>query len=598
MAPIPRKTFFAKIKAFALAHKVWSGIIAIAILFIGYKTVSAFRGTATETRYVTAAAEKGTIIASVSGSGQISASNQVDIKAKASGDVTAVVGKEGQFVKAGTAIAYLDATDAQKAVRDAEISLETAELSLQKLQQPADNLSLIQSQNSLANAKQNLVSDYDNGFTDVADAFLEFPGIMSGLHDVLYTVSGGASNTNQQNIDYYTDVAARYDDSAANFKTDAETKYNSALAAYNKNFSDYKATSRSADTATIERLITESYATAKSIDEALKSANNLIQFYEDKLTTANMKPVAAADQALTTLNGYTSKANTHVQNLLSASNSITDAKNSIAENTASLVKLQAGADPLDVQSNELSLQSRKNALLDAQQNLSYATIRAPFDGTIAKLTVKKGDSVSSGGSIGTFITSEKIAVISENEVDIAKIKVGQKATLTFDAIDGLTIAGEVEEVDSLGTVSQGVVNYDVTIKLLSDDDRIKSGMSISVAIITDIAQDVLTVPASAVKSNAAGSYVEVFDAAPAGSASTAGAVSSTLPRQVSVTTGLSDDTSTQILSGLKEGDIVVTRTITTTAAKPATAASATSLLGGTRAGIGGGAVRATGARGN
>ena len=100
-----------------------------------------------------------------------------------------------------------------------------------------------------------------------------------------------------------------------------------------------------------------------------------------------------------------------------------------------------------------------------------------------------------------LITKQKIAEISLNEVDAAKVKVGQKVTLTFDAIDGLSITGEVSEIDALGTVSQGVVTYGVKIAFDTQDERVKSGMSVSAAIITDVKQNVLLVPNAAVKSN-------------------------------------------------------------------------------------------------
>jgi HlyD family secretion protein len=101
---------------------------------------------------------------------------------------------------------------------------------------------------------------------------------------------------------------------------------------------------------------------------------------------------------------------------------------------------------------------------------------APFDGILATFTAKVGE--SSGSSVGTLITEQKVAVISFNEVDAASIKIGQKAKLTLMAITGLTIPGTVVEIDSVGTVSSGVVTYDVKIAFDKDDERVKAGMSV------------------------------------------------------------------------------------------------------------------------
>jgi HlyD family secretion protein len=110
------------------------------------------------------------------------------------------------------------------------------------------------------------------------------------------------------------------------------------------------------------------------------------------------------------------------------------------------------------------------------------------------LTHKKGESISSGGTVATLITEQQVAEISLNEVDVAQVEVGQKVTLTYDAIEDLQISGSVAEVDLIGTTNQGVVSYTVTILFDTQDERIKPGMSVSATIITEIKQEVIVVP--------------------------------------------------------------------------------------------------------
>ena len=137
--------------------------------------------------------------------------------------------------------------------------------------------------------------------------------------------------------------------------------------------------------------------------------------------------------------------------------------------------------------------------------------------------------------------------------------------LTFDAIEDLNITGEVGEIDAIGTVSQGVVTYNVKIVFDTQDDRVKPGMSVSAVVITDARQDVLLVSNSAVKSTNGTSYVEVVDALSlpkeTSLTGTAGVILKNPPRQQQVTVGLSNDTDTEITEGLKEGDLVVSRTV-------------------------------------
>ena len=124
-------------------------------------------------------------------------------------------------------------------------------------------------------------------------------------------------------------------------------------------------------------------------------------------------------------------------------------------------------------------------------------------------------------------------------------------------------------------------------------------MSVSVSIITDTQPDVLSVPNSAVQSQGSNNIVQIIDPNKTQSVTgQTGVTSSVLPTQVVVQIGASNDTYTQIINGIKEGDTVVTQTINPVATK-STAASATSSLrigGGGGFGGGAGAVR-TGATG-
>src|SRR6266404_2210947 len=112
------------VKKWVLRHKIRGAIIILAIFglgFLGYKHFFAKSG---ETKYVLAEAKIGKITSSVSGTGYVSAQNQIDIKSKVSGDITYVGVKSGDFVKQGTTIAKVDA-------RDAEIALENQQISYQ-----------------------------------------------------------------------------------------------------------------------------------------------------------------------------------------------------------------------------------------------------------------------------------------------------------------------------------------------------------------------------------------------------------------------------------------------------------------------------------
>jgi len=551
-----------------LQHKVISGIIIAALIGGGIFAYSIISGTKKETRYILGTVEKGTIISSVSGTGQVSASDQVDLKAKASGDIIYLGIKNGQEVKKGQLLLQLDTTDAKKAVSDAEVALAKEQLSLDKLKGMTTDLGTLRG--SKEKAQDALDKAYEDGFNSVSNVFLGLPTVIAGLQNIL--LSYGFS-PNQWNIDYYMDATKIYDARVMQYREDAYNKYQTARAAYDKNFQEYKATSRSSDEQTIETLISDTYETVKSIADAVKSSNNLIQFYQDTLTTRGYTAQTLSNTHLSSLNTYTGNTNSYLSSLLSAKTTIQTDKEAIMQTE------------FDLSDQEIKVKEAENSLQDIKDALRNYYVYASFDGVISTVNVKKGDSISASTTIATLVTKQQIAELSLNEIDAAKVKTGQKANLTFDAVENLNITGEVADINTVGTVSQGVVSYSVKISFDTQDDRVKPGMSVSASIITDAKQDVLLVPSSAVKTTGNNSYVQIVDVKSIEGKninSNTGVVLENPAQQQTVTTGLSDDTSTEILTGIKEGDTIIVRTVT--AVSTTTSQTGTNRTGG---GVGG-----------
>jgi HlyD family secretion protein len=243
---------------------------------------------------------------------------------------------------------------------------------------------------------------------------------------------------------------------------------------------------------------------------------------------------------------------------------LVNAERTIKELELSLADMKAGADEFDIRAKKIVIQQKEDALLDAKQTLSDHYIRAPFGGVVADVGVKKGDTVSSGTVVATVISDQRLAEVSLNEVDAAGVSVGQKVVFSFDAVEGLSLTGKVAEVDTLGTVTQGVVTYNIKIAFDTQDDRVKPGMSVSANIITDVRPDVLTVSNSAVKIQDGAKYVELFESLPEGiteEQAAQGTVLAVSPLIKQAETGVSNDTKTEITSGVKEGSWVISRTI-------------------------------------
>ena len=152
-----------------------------------------------------------------------------------------------------------------------------------------------------------------------------------------------------------------------------------------------------------------------------------------------------------------------------------------------------------------------------------------------------------------------------SEVDIAKVQMGETAAMTLDALTGKAYTATVISVSPVGTVSSGVVNYTATLEIKNADGAIKPGMTANLALEVERRDNVLLVPVRAVRTSGTRKIVTVQ--------------ADGQSIQNTVTTGLSNDTSIEIVSGLKEGDVVVINATTTSTSSANAAAGGGNILG-------------------
>ncbi|MFH0936758.1 MAG: efflux RND transporter periplasmic adaptor subunit [Candidatus Daviesbacteria bacterium] len=203
--------------------------------------------------------------------------------------------------------------------------------------------------------------------------------------------------------------------------------------------------------------------------------------------------------------------------------------------------------------------SLNSAWLSYQQSSSIIT--APIGGRVSNLILSPGYAITQSTSSSTTSTSSSQlgsiaideptqALVNLSEMDIVKVNISQKVTLTLDAFPDKTFTGKVASINTSGVVSSGVTNYPVTISFDSTLDNIYPNMAVSAGIITEVKDNVLLVPSASIQNNGDGNIVRVLKN---------GQVSS-----VAVTTGSTSDTQTEITSGISEGDEVITSVVSQT----------------------------------
>ncbi len=227
----------------------------------------------------------------------------------------------------------------------------------------------------------------------------------------------------------------------------------------------------------------------------------------------------------------------------------------IAEQAEQLIqRKRLSPAPEERKAKKLASEQARERVRTLELQIKENVLSAPMNGSISKFDARLGEVVTPGQTIARVIKPGAYVLESRiPESDIAKISLGMKAVITFDALSSDDIfEGEVVQIDPAATVVQDVVSYKVQFRLARNEDRLREGMTGNIDIQTAIRQNVLWVPFRALTKEGTKTFAQVKQA------------DQTFKR-MEVTTGLEgDDGTIEVRSGLKEGDEV---TIGSTQAK-------------------------------
>lgn len=180
------------------------------------------------------------------------------------------------------------------------------------------------------------------------------------------------------------------------------------------------------------------------------------------------------------------------------------------------------------------------ALEAVRTKMDHLTVTAPCSGTVASVEFSAGDSVVSGDKLITIVEDAGMQIILQvDELDIPLVAQGQRTVMTADALDGVTIEGEVLKIAPIGNTETAVTTYDVYIQTDKIDERVLGGMNISGEIIAESVKDALLIPTDAIMKDEEGYFVTMEDGE--------------LRR---IETGIMTVETTQVLSGLSTGEKV------------------------------------------
>ncbi len=460
---------------------IWVLVIIIALAGVGYyfrDNISGIVGGGQEARFTnTAQARDGAQAApetttirpaanssQVSAAGNIEIANQLPAVLQLEGLVAEVLVEVGDEVSAGDLLVALDTTDLERAIQRAELEFDVRQAQLDKLMEPSDVADIAAARANLASAKENL-DEVKAGPTDseiaAAEASLaaaqeRYQELLDGQSEAeLIQVSvelHKATLTLQQAQEAYDEIAYRDDIGSSSQAMDlqnATIDYEAAKAAY--------------------EVATEP-ASPADLQDALKS-------------------IREAEQQLDSLLNQPSDAE------------IAEAEAKVVSTEAELAGLLSGPSASDVREAELNLQQAQVDLEEAEANLDKARLRAPIAGTILAVDVQPGQKISGGlEALSLADLTELELTVNVAEVDVRKVREGQPAKITIDALPDDLFSGVVSRIAPSSESEGGVVNYPVTIRLdAANLEGVRPGMTAVTTIADGINEAEWLVPTNALR---------------------------------------------------------------------------------------------------
>jgi HlyD family secretion protein len=559
------------------------GLLAVLLVFLIVHDVL-FPPSAATSATRTATVNVGSVRSAVTGTGTVVPAAQQNVGFTQSGTLSEVDVKVGDHVSAGQVLAKIDPTQLQQALDQANNSLVQAQATLDST---VNGNGLTQAQHNLASAQQSLADSQNQvNLTNQQDA----NAVANGQNQV----SADQASLNTANAAL---AAAQSDPHYTGAKANADAARNAYLAACTTSPPASNCAQAQQDYQAAQQVLGVAQAPVTAAQQAASQAQSAFNTDSAKLATDQTKQNADQASGQRTINTATAAVTTAQDNLNS----------------------QSVQRPNTIASQQAAVSNAQLAVATAQRNLNNATLTAPFDGTVLSVNGQVGENVTAGaaataqapgttapqpgssgatstagGSSGSggsgasgasgFLTLGNVSglevVAPFAEADAARLAPSQTATVTFDAVPNLTAGARVLAVAATASVISNVTNYYATLVINNVDQRLKAGMTANANVIVQSVSGVLTLPNSAITRIGGTSYVNLL-----------GRDGKTTTRQP-VQTGTVGDQTTEIVSGLNQGDKVVPPQLSRT-----TNGNAAGGRGGFGGGGGGGGVRVGGGGG-
>jgi HlyD family secretion protein len=441
----------------------------------------------------TTTAEIGSLRLTVSATGAVMPKRQVPLLFASSGVVREVLVSAGDHVKAGDVLAKLDTADLEAALSDAQVQLQIQQIAYDALTSPPRE-------------------------ADIAAAQAAVNAAQAALNAAQSSANPNAAQ-----------IAALQSDLARNQLWQAQLQRDMAASArgFSPDISGFIPGDVDVPQDVIDRIndglagLFPSFSTGGVPESALDQAQYGVEIAD----------AGAASAA----------------NRTADPGGVASANAAVVQAQQQLNRLKNGPSNFDLQAAEISLSLAQLTVDQAQAALDRATLIAPFDGVIAQDSLVVGEFPPSDGAALLLVDDSALYVdLAVDETDVVRLSEGQEAELSLDALPGAEITGTVTRVGAAPTIVGQLVTYPVRLALAQTSEPVRIGMSATATIVVDQVDDVLTVPNRFIRIDRATQQAYVTIVGQDGRFV-----------ETAVQLGLRNELSSQVTSGLAEGQQIV-----------------------------------------
>jgi len=526
------KKILQKIKALSKKTRIILGVVLIIIILILIPILKPKKPV-----YELGNVIRSDVVQEISANGTVESTNEIDLKFKTAGTVERISTKVGNSVKKG---AYL-------------VALESGTVYSQYLQAQA-------SYNQAKAKLDQLLAGVSDEEINVADQILKNAQI--SFDDAKVKAENDLNQDYSNALVYLIGVSSKCNKAITDLK-DIEKSYFSDSSSFSKTFIEKRG--QSEETFVIAQKAVEDSTddpTKENIDSALskmwttlQKTSEVLDYARTSMSDPSFKSVDAGDK--TTITTNSGEINTVFLNVSNSQIEIANQKttNQININSAEnaynkarvdLDKLVAKPREVDIAVYQADVDRYRANLNEYATKLRDASIIAPFDGVVAKIDAKIGETINTEKIVVILINPRGLQIeIDVPETDISKVNLDDSVEITLDAISEQTYFGQIIEMDSGKTLIDGVVYYKIKILFEGDNTKIKSGMSGDATIQTEKKDNILNVPQRAIVSKNGKKFVRILDG------------KDIIEKEV--VTGLRGSKGEiEIISGLVEGEEIIT----------------------------------------